>query len=89
MRSKISTRIVSNTDRTIAISVTCAPQQIPTAIDQNRNTRSMGSFTAVLNLTIERAPTIPREITILDCTASMIPAVITAIAAMEILKFLE
>jgi hypothetical protein len=44
---------------------------------------------AVRKRTIERAPTIPREITMLDCTARIIPAVITAIAAREILKFLE
>ena len=34
---------------------------IPAAIDQNINTVSTGSFTAVLNLTIDNAPTIPNE----------------------------
>ena len=57
---------------------------IPFPIDQKRNNRSMGDFMAVRNLTIERAPTIPREITILDCMAIMIPAVTTEIIAMEI-----
>ena len=49
----------------------------------------MGSLIAVLNLTIESAPTIPREMTILDCMARMIPAVTTEIIAMETLKFLK
>ena len=43
-----------------------APQIMPVEIAQNRNTKSIGSLIAVLNLTIDKAPTIPREITTLD-----------------------
>ena len=39
---------------------------IPTEIDQKIKAISSGSLIAVLNQTIERAPTIPREITTLD-----------------------
>ena len=83
------TRIVNTTDKIQATSVICAPQQIPTAIDQNRKQRSIGSFIAVRKRTMESAPTIPSEMTILDCTAIIIAAVITAMAAIEILKFFE
>ena len=54
---------------------------------QNKKHKSIGSFTAVRKRTIDNAPTIPREITILDCTAKIIAAVIKANAAIEILKF--
>ena len=43
---------------------------------------------AVLNLTMESAPTIPSETTMFDCMVRMIDAVIIAIARMDILKFL-
>ena len=46
----------------MATSNSPAPQMIPTERDQNRNTRSMGSLMAVRKRTMERAPTIPREI---------------------------
>ena len=69
-----------------AIMANPAPQIIPTLIDQSRNTRSMGSLIAVLNRTMESAPTIPRETTIFDWIVSMIAAVITAIAISERLK---
>jgi hypothetical protein len=37
------------------------PLAIPTVIDQNINIISKGSFIAERNLTIERAPTIPKD----------------------------
>ena len=61
---------------------------MPTLIDQKRNTRSMGSLIAVRNLTIDKAPTIPSEITMLDWIVKMIAAVIIAMAGKDILKFL-
>ena len=38
-----------------------APQPKPVAMIRNKYTNSSGSFMAALNLTIERAPTRPRE----------------------------
>ena len=76
-------------ESTSAIPKSPEPHIIPTAIDQNRNTRSMGSFIAVRNLTIESAPTIPRDTTTLDWIVSMIADVIIAIDAREILKLFE
>ena len=73
----------------MATSNSPAPQMIPTERDQNRNTRSMGSLIAVLNRTMDSAPTIPREMTTLDWMDKMIPAVITVRATSDILKFLE
>ena len=84
--SNTMTKMVSTRESTTATSVMWAPQQIPTAIDQNIKHKSIGSLTAVLKRTIERAPTIPNEITMLDCTAKIIAAVVTARAANEILK---
>ena len=53
-----------------------AASTIPAAMDQKRKAISRGSLIAVLNLTMESAPTIPRESMILDVTASMSSEVI-------------
>ena len=42
---------------------------MPFAMDQNKNMISIGSFMAVRNLTIDKAPTMPRESTTLLTTA--------------------
>ena len=63
-----------------------APQIMPVLMDQNKNTRSMGSFTAVRNRTMDNAPTIPRDITILDWMVNITAAVITARAISARLK---
>lgn len=46
-----------------------AARTIPAAIAQKRNAMSSGSLIAVLNLTIESAPTIPSERTTFEVTA--------------------
>ena len=64
------------TDPITAKGIIPAPMTMPTARAQNKNTISMGSLIAERNLTIERAPTIPRESTTLDVTA-IITSVVT------------
>ena len=66
-----------------------APAVIPVVIDQNRYKRSRGSLTAVLNLTIERAPTIPREITTLVLIARVTMHVRTHIPIRVTAKLFE
>ena len=87
-RSKIKMMIVNSKEPMIAISIMLAPQAIPTLIDQNKNTKSIGSLMAVRKRTMDNAPTIPREITMLACTVKITIAVIKDNAAREILKFL-
>ena len=65
-----------------------APQIIPTLMDQKRKTKSIGSFTAVRNLTMDNAPTIPKDITTLDWMERIIAAVIRESATKETLKLL-
>ncbi|CCL56009.1 hypothetical protein BN182_1150026 [Clostridioides difficile E9] len=48
-----------------------APKTIPEPNDQNRNTKSIGSLIAVLNLTIDKAPTIPKDKTTFEVTANI------------------
>ncbi len=66
-----------------------APHKIPEAAAQNRKTKSMGSLMGVLNRTMESAPTIPREITILVDMPMMIKAVAIVMMMREILKLCE
>ena len=73
----------------MAISAIPTPQMMPTAMDQNRNIKSIGSLMAVRNRTIDNAPTMPRDTTMLDWIVRMIAEVIRAIPAREMLKFLE
>ena len=63
-----------------------APHTMPMLMLQNRNTRSMGSFTALRKRTMDSAPTMPRLITMLLCMASTMAAVITGIRARALLK---
>lgn len=63
-----------------------APHTMPMLMLQNRNTRSMGSFTALRKRTMDSAPTMPRLITMLLCMASTMAAVITGIRASALLK---
>ncbi len=53
-----------------------AASTMPAAMDQNRKAISRGSLMAVRNLTMDSAPTIPRESTIFEVTASIRRAVI-------------
>ena len=62
---------------------------MPTEIDQNRNTRSSGSLTAVRKRTIDSAPTMPSESTTLDVTARMTKALIIVSATSEMPKASE
>ena len=64
------------------------PQPIPAAIAQKIYVASLTSFTAVRNLMIERAPTIPRDNAILLLMILMIIAVIIVIVPIEMLNFL-
>jgi hypothetical protein len=61
---------------------------IPIAIAQNIKTRSTGSFIGVLNLTIDRAPTMPRERIKLPLIIIMTIVTTMAIAISETLKLL-
>ncbi|MPN50771.1 hypothetical protein SDC9_198404 [bioreactor metagenome] len=60
-----------------AIGMSPAPITMPAAIDQNRNTISVGSFIAARKRTIDSAPTMPRDSTLLDVTAR-ITSVVTS-----------
>ena len=46
-----------------------APRTIPTPIDQNKKTISIGSLIAVLKRTMDNAPTIPSDNTTFEVTA--------------------
>ncbi len=81
--------IVASRFTASAISNIPAPQMMPLLIDQNRNTRSLDDLTAVRKRTMESAPTMPSEMTRLDCMARMIPAVTTEISASEMWKSLS
>ena len=65
------------------------PAMIPPLIAQKRNARSSGSLTAVLNLTIDNAPTIPRDTITLLCMVRITDAVITVVMIRDILKCSE
>ena len=88
-RSSTKRIIVSQKVRTHHIAAMPSPQMIPVEIAQNKNTRSIGSLMAVLKRTIERAPTIPRDTTMLDCMVSMMAVVMRTSAGSAILKVLE
>jgi len=66
-----------------------APAVIPDVIAQNRYRRSIGSLIAVRKRTIDNAPTIPREITILLLIASVTIQVSTVIPTSVTAKLLE
>ena len=66
-----------------------APHNIPEAAAQNRKTKSIGSLMGVLKRTMERAPTIPSEMTILVEIPMMIKAVAIVIMIREMLKLWE
>jgi hypothetical protein len=87
--SSIRIATVNTIDNKIAYSENPAPQVIPTAILQNRNIKSIGSLIAVLNLTMDNAPTIPRDTTTLDWIVTIMAVVINATPTKEILKFFE
>lgn len=61
---------------TYAKSINPAPNTIPTDILQNKNTMSKGSLIAALNLTIDKAPTMPKDNTTLLVTANITNVVI-------------
>ena len=62
-----------------------APQPKPVAMIRNKYTNSSGSFIAALNLTIERAPTKPRERANDDLTIVITKVVVKP----KIIKFFE
>ena len=78
-----------NIDAIIASGINPAPITIPELIDQKRYAISIGSLIALLKRTIERAPTIPSDNTILDVTANMIKVVIKQSAKSDIAKLSE
>ena len=63
MKSSKNDSMVTTRQVTIASIYSPAPQMMPVLIDQNRKSRSMGFFMALRKRTMERAPTIPNEIT--------------------------
>ena len=67
MSKKMPIKTLPNT----ASGIIPAASTIPTAIDQNKNAMSSGSFIAVLKRTIDKAPTIPRDNTTLLVTAKI------------------
>ena len=75
--------------RISAIFASPTPQMMPTVMDQNRNMRSIGSLMAVRKRTMESAPTMPSDTTMLDWIVRMTAAVIRVIPASEMLKVLE
>jgi len=66
-----------------------APKTIPALIDQNRKAISIGSLIAVRNLTIDNAPTIPRDRTTFEVIAKIISVVIRVIERSEVPKLSE
>ena len=62
-----------------------APQPKPVAMIRNKYTNSSGSFMAALNLTIERAPTKPKERASDDLTIVITKVVVKP----KIIKFFE
>jgi spore coat protein H len=66
-----------------------APAVMPDVIAQNRYRRSSGSFTAVRKRTIDKAPTIPSEITTFVLIASVTIQVSTVIPTRVTAKLLE
>ena len=89
MKSSTNTSTVSTRLSRTARAYSLAPHTMPMLMDQNRNTRSMGSFTALRKRTMDSAPTLPREMTKLLCMASRMPAVITGSMARLLLKSRE
>ena len=66
-----------------------APQAIPTAILQNMNTISLGSFIAERNLTMLSAPTIPKDKMMLEVMVIIIRHVTVERPINDRLKLLE
>lgn len=66
-----------------------APQAIPTAILQNMNTISLGSFIAERNLTMLSAPTIPKDKMMLEVMVIIIRHVTVERPIKDRLKLLE
>ena len=87
---------MTNTSRTMPITrlpntasgISPAARIIPTAIAQNKNAISSGSFIAARKRTIESAPTIPRERTTFDVTAK-ITTVVIIVRAISVVPKLE
>ena len=63
-----------------------APQVMPMAMAKNKNPVSSGSFTAVRNLTIDNAPTIPKDSAIFELMVNTINAVIIQANTSNMLK---
>ena len=65
-----------------------AARTMPAAIDQKRKAMSSGSLIAVLNRTMESAPTMPRDRTTLEVTARM-TSVVMRVRATSVTPKLE
>ena len=63
-----------------------APTMIPVVMDQNRYTRSSGSFTTVRKRTMDSAPTIPSDVIRFEDTAKITRVVIKSMAIRVIPK---
>jgi hypothetical protein len=66
-----------------------APEVIPTEMEKNKNPTSRGSLTAVLNRTMDKAPTIPKDRRMLELMVITINAVTILTKTSKILKLLE
>lgn len=63
-----------------------APTVMPAATAQNKKIKSIGSFIAVRNRTMDKAPTIPKDSVMFDEIVAMIIAEMIVIIAMATLK---
>ena len=62
----------------------CAPSPKPIAIDKNKQLSSSGSFIAALNLTIDNAPTSPKD----NASEDLTTVIINVVVIQRITKFL-
>ena len=81
--------IVLQNDETIVLPNTPESGEKIGNLIKNKNIKSKGSLMAVRNRTMESAPTIPSDTTMLDCIVRISEAVVIATPAMAIPKFLE
>ncbi len=81
--------IPMNKEPSTASGISPAPSTIPMLMAQNRKAISIGSLMAERNLTMDKAPTIPRERTTLELMAIIIRVVIRVRDSRETPKLSE
>ena len=89
MPERISIKKPMITEAKMAGRKNLAPKEMPTAMDQNIYTVSIGSFTAVRKRTIDNAPTMPKDNAKLLVMGKMINEVTIESITSETPKFLE